>query len=151
MIVGPPQDKAQDAKAVEAFIKGSDVHIACGGITSRIVSSYLKKELELEALYLPDGQMTYGHIGDVIATEGVITLTAVSSYLEGRGPLPYKGSGARRILEAFEDADRVRIIFGTSVNTDHEGILCFENKEKSLRIIKKELEKLGKKVEIIKF
>ena len=151
MMVGPPLDKSMDEEAVKVFSADADAFVACGGITSRVVSTWLGKELELEAEYFSDGLMSYGYIGDVIATEGVVTLCAVARYLEGVGKYPSKCSGAEKILQLFEQADLVRIVFGTSVNDEHEGELAFEYKEASLYSIKEKLEDLGKKVEIIKF
>ena len=151
MMVGPPCDKSRDKEAVEMFLKEAENHVVCGGITSRIVSLYLDKELQLEAEYFPDRLMSFGYIGDVIATEGVVTLNAIADYYEGEKAIPSEGSGARKILELFECADVVTVIFGTSVNEEHEGSLAFENKTKSLYTIKHKLEGLGKKVEIINF
>ena len=151
MIVGPPADKSRDKEAVELFKKDADMYVACGGITSRIVSLHLEKELELEAEYLYDGLMSYGHIDDVIVTEGVVTLCAVAAYLDGTGKIPSRGSGSRKILELVKQADLITIIFGTSVNEEHEGNIAFKYKEESLYTIKHELEKRGKKIRIIKF
>ena len=151
MMVGPPLDKSMDEEAVKVFSTDADAFVACGGITSRVVSTWLGKELELEAEYFSDGLMSYGYIGNVIATEGVVTLCAVARYLEGTGEYPSKSSGAEKILQLFEQADLVRIVFGTSVNDEHDGELAFEYKEASLYSIKDKLEALGKKVEIIKF
>ena len=57
----------------------------------------------------------------------------------------------KKILQLFEQADLVRIVFGTSQNDEHDGELAFEYKEASLYSIKDKLEALGKEVEIIKF
>ena len=151
MMVGPPSDKSRDGEAAELFLKAADDHVVCGGITSRIVSAYLDKELELEAEYFQDKLMSYGYIGSVIATEGVVTLNAIADYYEGVKEIPSEGSGARKIMELFDGADLITVIFGTCVNEEHEGDLAFENKQKSLYKIKSKLEGLGKEVEIINF
>ncbi len=151
IIAGPPSDKSLDAEALERFFSAADVHIAMGGITSRLVCAYLGEELVLEPDYCVSGLMTYGTIGDVIAMEGVITLNVAANYLTGKGARPGKGSGCDKILEILLWADEIEFIFGTAYNPDHVGEMSLENKENSICTIKTELEKLGKKVDIIKY
>ncbi len=151
IIAGPPRDKVLDGEAIELFLEKADMYAVCGGSTALMVSAYVGKELILEPSYAEDGLMTYGHIGDFTVTEGVVTLMAVAKYLQGEAPRPHKDSGAGRLAELFDRAEEIRIIFGTAVNRMHTEEISLRHKEKSLEDIKLQLEKLGKKVEIIKF
>ena len=151
IIAGPPKDRAFDNTAVEHFMRDADIHIAMGGITSRLVCAYLGEELILEPEYCGGGLMTYGRIGDVIAMEGVITLNVAAKYLSGKCSRPAPGSGCDKIIDILLDADEVEFVFGTACNPDHEGDMTLEHKENSIDIIKAELEKLGKKVDIFKY
>ena len=151
IIAGPPADKSRDREAMELFLSEAEAYVVCGGSTAAMASAYLEKPLELEPDYPETGLMSYGYIGDFVVSEGVVTLCAVSEYLEGKRPLPAKKTGAGKLIELLLAADSIRIIFGTAVNPLHFGEKSFSRKKKSLDVIKAELEKTGKKVEIIKF
>lgn len=153
MMVGPPKDKSLDRKAVELFLERADRYVACGGSTAGILLSYVGSDLVLEPCYPEKGLMSYGTMGDIIVTEGVITLCAVADYFSGKRNRPKSETGAGKLIEMLEISDSVRIVFGTAVNPLHmkNSSLFFENKEKSLECIKSVLESMGKKVEIIKF
>ena len=151
LMAGPPRDKSKDGDAIREFMTSADFRVVCGGTTSRILCRYLGKELVLEPKYFADGLMAYGCIGDIIATEGVVTLTATARYLAGEIEYLEEGTGSKKLAELLTDAHEIKMILGSAVNPEHRGELDFKIKEKSLHQIKQELEKLGKKVDIIKF
>lgn len=151
ILVGPPSEEIRDKEAIEFFLQEAETRVVCGGSTTLMLSRYMNIEPSVESEYPEEGLMSYGYMGDIVVTEGVVTLRAVADYLKGYRARPVDETGAGKLIALFEKADEVRIAFGTAKNPRHFGVISFARKNESLELIKEELEKRGKKVEIVRF
>lgn len=124
LLTGPPFHKDQDSAfaALARRGNGADSVVVCGGTTANIIcrelATRVKLDLKLARLagrLPPPGEMI--NVG--LATEGILTLTAVAGALENHSwddaPL-----AARQILDRIEDSDVIEFIVGTKVNEAHQ-------------------------------
>ncbi len=120
---GPPLDKTQDTKVVEAFLALPGLKIVCGATTAQIVARHLSQKVQVNtsdsSLIAPPG---YSLTGIDLVTEGAITLNQLFNIFDA-SPLDFEAeSSVTRLYDALIDADRVNFIVGKSQNVGHADI-----------------------------
>ena len=163
IFVGPPTDHKDDAKMVNLFMAKAGKHIVCGGTTSKIFAKCLNREIVFDGEYLDKEIPPTSKIeGLDVVSEGIITLKKVLYYannlLDGNNTeyfnWCYKLDGASQIARIlFEESTDVNIFVGCASNVAHQdsGEIDINTKLTMLDQLKKDLEKMSKKVTITYF
>lgn len=123
VLVGPPADKADDARVVEDLMMADGKKIVCGGSTSKMVARETHQEIRADSKIYDEKIPPIARIqGMDLVTEGILTLTAAEElldhYLEectsGIRPELYvdltKKDGASRLVRMLLD-DATDIVF----------------------------------------
>lgn len=149
IMAGPPSNSEDDIRTVEAFLSLEGRHFVCGGTTSNIVARCFNKSIDIPISVNEKHEgFPYGKIGgDIITTEGVITLKNIEAALKTEC-IPTKGSGEYLIYTALMESDIINIFLGRAKNNLHSGEIGFEEKEKSITYIKEKLTELKKTVNL---
>ncbi len=122
IITGPPYHKSNDTRFAEMAKLGVDNVIICGGTTSNIIQRELNTSVKIDLRLInpndelpPPGMMK----GIGLTTEGILTLTKTSAYLEAHrwtnAPIAVK-----EIISRLENSDEIEFIVGTKVNEAHQ-------------------------------
>lgn len=84
LMIGPPENRADDNKMLSLFFSKAGKHVVCGGTTASIAAGYLGKQLQTGAAPLPGSGIppTSQLEGVDLVTEGLITLSRVLDYSE---------------------------------------------------------------------
>lgn len=158
IMIGPPADKKDDERILKLFFRKSGCHVVCGGNTSKMVSRYLGKPVQVLMgtgnEEVPDMAVIEGV---EMVTEGVITLERVcdlcQSMLEDPGRVldiedeVDPASLLTRML--MKEATDVNIFFGMAANDAHDDIgIGFEKKLSLIRRLEEILNRAGKTVKI---
>ena len=131
LLVGPPENKADDLRLMEQFFQSEGSRIVCGGTTSQVVSRYLNAPIEASLEYFDPEVPPICHIKGVdLTTEGVITLARVLTYAQDyldqahlSNVWQMQKDGASLIArELFEKATDVHFFVGRAINpaADHQ-------------------------------
>lgn len=164
LMTGPPMDRDDDGRIVEAFMAGGDVkRIVSGGTSATILSRILGRRLAVSIDYYdPDIPPTASMEGIDLVTEGVLTLNRVVSlltrYVEnkdvGRGffeELDRKNGASLIARILIEDCTDLHMFVGRAVNGAYQssGTLFELGVRQNLVNRLKELaEKMGKTVTV---
>lgn len=158
VMIGPPENRADDQATMRLFFSKAGAHAVCGGTTAKTVAAYLGKEVfsredtateEVPAMMRIDGV-------DLV-TEGLLTLRAVVDIVKKYRQdcmytieLEKKTDGASQLAELMlERATDINIFFGTAVNTANMSRgTSFQSKLELARELEKELTALGKNVKL---
>lgn len=158
LMMGPPADKKDDERVLKLFFRKSGCHVVCGGNTSKMVSRYLHKPLQVVMGSgnedVPDMAVMEGV--DMV-TEGVITLERVCQLCQNMLDDPVAllrieeevdpASLLARML--MNEATDVNIFFGMAANDAHDDIgIGFEKKLKLIRTLEELLVSAGKVVKV---
>jgi hypothetical protein len=158
LIIGPPQNKKDDERILKLFFLKSGYHVVCGGNTSKMVSRYLGKPVEVMMgtgnEEVPD--MAFLEGVDMV-TEGVITLEKVCQICQMLIDDPVRvsedwkrndpASLLARMLMKY--ATHVNVFFGMAANEAHDDIgIGFEKKLSLIRRLEELLTGVGKVVKI---
>ncbi len=123
ILSGPPFYKEHDAEFARQARLGFDHVVICGGTTANIIERELKKKVKvnLDDFRRAGGLPPVGVMEGVgIATEGILTLSRVTTALEEmRNPLD-EPAAAKAILERLMAHDRIEFVIGTKVNESHQ-------------------------------
>lgn len=167
VMVGPPENKEDDEKAVMELMRASGKKIVCGGTTSQIVARTIGEEMVMDDILSFRGDVPpisrINHID--LVTEGAITLKKVLEYLrecnnskeyldnfmDGSG-----GDGAFLLAHMLIcDCTAVKFLQGTADNIAHASInyspISLGKKIRTVERIGEELKKLGKIVTYKKY
>ncbi len=160
LLVGPPSRKEEDDQILSSFFDSSGKHIVCGGTTCRLVASYLGSEVE-GRLDSEDPEVPpYSIIKGVdLATEGIITLNKVLSYIEDYASSnhlyftwSYRQDGASLLAKSLlEESSDILIDCGCAVNPAHQSPdspITFKMKMQIIERLSQSLKALGKNVQI---
>ncbi|MCQ2392077.1 MAG: SpoIIE family protein phosphatase [Kiritimatiellae bacterium] len=123
ILTGPAFRRESGAEFASQAGLGEDHVVICGGTTMNILTRELGVEVKISLADMraagrlpPVGKVP----GVGIATEGILTLSAVLSALEeGRSP-EGESPAARAILERLARHDRIEFVVGTKVNESHQ-------------------------------
>ncbi|MDO4574480.1 MAG: SpoIIE family protein phosphatase [Planctomycetia bacterium] len=122
LLTGPPFHKEDDARFAALAASGADQVIVCGGTTANILNRELNTTVEINMRGIrgcdalpPPGTMK----GVGLATEGILTLTRVTSDLDS-GDWEKSPRAAREIIEKLLSSDCIEFIVGTKVNEAHQ-------------------------------
>lgn len=158
IMIGPPADKRDDERILKLFFRKSGCHVVCGGNTSKMVSRYLDRPVQVLMgtgnEEVPDMAVIEGV---EMVTEGVITLEKVCDLCQGMLEDPIRvleiedqvdpASLLARML--MKEATDVNIFFGMAANDAHDDIgIGFEKKLSLIRRLEELLSQAGKTVKI---
>ena len=165
VMVGPPKNKEDDALVVNKLMKASGKKVCCGGTTSNIVARVLGKEVSMNvdmSTLSVDVPPTVHIEGIDLATEGVLTLQKVVSYLRKmvddpkllKDVLSSKDhDGALDLLRVLiNDSTMITFMVGQSDNPAHKALaystISLNAKKQIIEEIASYLRKLNKIVEV---
>ncbi|MGM9537383.1 MAG: PP2C family protein-serine/threonine phosphatase [Candidatus Onthomonas sp.] len=158
LLIGPPKHKRDDDRVLQLFFRKEGYHVVSGGNTSKMVSRYLGKPVEVQMgsgnEEVPDMAMIDGV--DMV-TEGVITLEKVCEICQAAIEDPMRvlefrertDPAALLALLLMKEATNVNIFFGMAANDAHDDIgIGFEKKLQLIQRLEELLNKIGKVVKI---
>ena len=130
ILTGPPADKKDDYRMVEAFMEHEGIKIVCGGSTSHMVARVLNERLiPVEGELDPEIPPTSKIKGIDLVSEGVLSLHKAVELLERYADNDVsedfflelsRDNGATRIVIYFmEDCSTVHLYVGKAVNMDY--------------------------------
>lgn len=158
LLIGPPKHKRDDERVLQLFFRKEGYHIVSGGNTSKMVSRYLDKPVEVQMgsgnEEVPDMAVIEGV--DMV-TEGVITLEKVCEICQEAIEDPMRvlrlrdrtdpASMLAKLL--LKEATNVNIFFGMAANDAHDDIgIGFEKKLELIRRLEELLNQAGKVVKV---
>lgn len=119
VFTGPPYHANKDKIYSKLFINFNGKKAICGGTTANLISRELnipiKSEMTLNYGKLP----AISHMKGVdLVTEGILTLTKVSEYLESEKDL-HKDDAAAKLVRFFQDSDYIKFMVGAKLNQAH--------------------------------
>lgn len=158
LLIGPPKHKRDDDRVLQLFFRKEGYHVVSGGNTSKMVSRYLGKPVEVQMgsgnEEVPDMAMIEGV--DMV-TEGVITLEKVCEICQAAIEDPMQVLELREqtdpasllALMLMKESTNVNIFFGMAANDAHDDIgIGFEKKLQLIRRLEELLNQVGKVVKI---
>lgn len=164
VMVGPPKDMEDDAKVVKKLMSASGKKVVCGGTTANIVAREIDKPVTMDDLALLSIDVPpIVHIEGIdLATEGVLTLQKVVSYLRKmmQDPTLLKevlGSrdhdGALDLLRVLiNDSTQITFMVGQSDNPAHKALaystISLNAKKQIIEEIASYLRQLNKIVDV---
>ncbi len=122
VLSGPPVDPANDELLFEGYKNFNGRKIICGGTTARIISNRLGAAIETDirertAEIPPTSRMQ----GADLVTEGILTLSRTSEYLEVKDSWnSMRNNAVKRLIALFMDSDEVHFMIGTKINEAHQ-------------------------------
>lgn len=153
LLIGPPESRDDDFRAVNRLMDRDGVKVVCGGSTANMVGRVLGRQVRVDLKSTCDRVPPTGIIEGVdLVTEGVLTM-AYSLELLRTGvtvnQLRSNKDGASRLAVLLLEADSLNFLVGTSVNDTQQA-----NESPSRIILKKQvindminfLKEKGKKV-----
>lgn len=123
ILSGPPYYKEHDSEYARQALIGEEHVVICGGTTANIIERELGKKVKvsLSEMRRAGGLPPVGRIDGIgIATEGILTLSRVTTALEENRPLMDEPPAARAILTRMMAHDRIEFVIGTKVNECHQ-------------------------------
>lgn len=129
LLIGPPKNPEDDKSLMKEFFGKDGKKIVCGGTTSKIVSTYLDKELVTEINYVnPEIPPTGSIEGVDLVTEGVITISKVLEYAKDfladnayYSTWTTSADGASKVSRLlFEEATDIDFYIGRAMNSAHQ-------------------------------
>ena len=131
LLASPPQDKKDDERMVQDFMKGSDIRIVCGGTSGNMVARILDKPLRASLHYSdPSLPPTEEIEGINLVTEGVLTLSKTLEILRqcvtNTGEvenleLVDADNGAAQIAKILlEKCTHLNLYIGQAINPAHQ-------------------------------
>lgn len=160
VLFGPPKNLDDGPFMMELFFNQSGKHAICGGTTARIAGCYLKKSVLRGKNFVETDLPPMSNIEGVdLVTEGVLTMSRVSEYLEdylGENKLFWernsKKDGAGYLYRLMvEEATKINFFVGTAANPAHHNDMLelgLNYKMKLVKDITNGLKTLGKSVTV---
>ena len=158
VMIGPPENRADDQATMRLFFSKVGAHAVCGGTTAKTVAAYLGKEVfSREDTATEDVPAMMRIDGVDLVTEGLLTLKAVVDIVKKyRQDCMYtielgkQMDGASQLAELMlERATDINIFFGTAVNAANMSRgTSFQSKLELAKELEKELTALGKNVKL---
>jgi hypothetical protein len=155
IFTGPPVEKKDDRRIVDALISSAGKHAVCGGTTANIVSRELRREITVDLETGTDAVPATGRIeGLDLVTEGTLTITHALDILRSNQPneeLALKIDGASSLVVLLREADQVRVMVGGAMNPAHQNPnlpRALGLKTQVVQALGEELRRQGKEVSI---
>lgn len=158
VMIGPPENRADDQATMRLFFSKAGAHAVCGGTTAKTVAAYLGKKVVIREDTATEFVPAMSRIDGVdLVTEGLLTLRATLERVRAYRKdcmmtleLETQTDGASCLAELLlERATDVNIFFGTAVNTANiSQDMSFQNKLQLAKDLEKELTELGKTVKL---
>jgi len=160
LIIGPPEKIEEDKMILKLFFSKIGKKVVCGGSTSKMVSKYLNKPINIINTSGDEEIPAMASIEGVdLVTEGVITLSKVvelgRKYVKNTTislDLEHKADGASLLAKLlFEEATDINFFVGKAINPGHEidGLKINSSLKKNfIRELESLLIKMDKKVKI---
>lgn len=160
IIIGPPENPAEDHKILNMFFGKKGKHVVCGGSTANMVAKFLKKPIISIDNTSSESIPAMSKIEGVdLVTEGIITLRNIPKLIREYEEnaiilleLEKRKDGVAMLARMLiEDATDINIYLGNAVNDSHqdgESGIDMVSKLKLVQNIGENLEKIGKKVKI---
>lgn len=162
LFTGPPVNKEDDERLMQAFMETPGRKIICGGTSATIGARYLNKPLKASLTYYdPDIPPTAELEGIDMVTEGVLTLNRtvqmLSGYNSGKVDEPffnrlYGKDGAAQLGKVLvEECTQLNLFVGRALNETYQAAsLPFDLsiRQRLVEQLIKECEKMGKRVTI---
>ena len=124
VLTGPPTDRTLDEALVSRFVRRAGQLAVCGGTTAQIVARHFGQPLDVDlATMTPEVPPMARMEGMDVVTEGILTLTRVSSLLQSgakKETVRFQTDGAAALLRLLLDVDHVHFIVGQTVNPAHQ-------------------------------
>ena len=163
VMVGPPVNAEEDDKVVSKLLSCTGKKVVCGGTTSQIVAKKLGKPVEVDLKYFNAAVPPIGKIEGIdLVTEGVITLgkacEIIQEYAAQKGisknvDLTKKDGATLLAKMLIKDSTEITFLVGRALNPAHQNPdlpLSLGLKLRLIEDIAEALEKIGKKVTIVK-
>lgn len=162
VMIGPPLEKKDDKRVVEAFMESFGQHVICGGKTAQIVSRIIEEPLRIlrteKSTELPP--MSYMDNIDLI-TEGIVTVNRTVAIIKSLDSLTQKecetmqfsDEGAERLVWTLMNCGNTIVFFlGNAQNPAHihQKNIDFGAKIKAVEELALLLKEQGKEVEIFR-
>ncbi len=163
VLIGPSENKEDDAKMLSLFFSKEGKHIVCGGSTSHMVAQYLKKDLILSQDSPSDDIPPTSMIEGVdLVTEGAVTINKVLEYSvnllkdnQDYFTWFYMEDGASQLSRLlFEEATDIDFFIGCAVNPIYQNHSQQFSKKTKMMIIEELIEnlrKIGKNIKVSYF
>lgn len=124
ILIGPPDSRDDDPRAVNQLMDRDGVKIVCGGSTANMVGRVLERQVRVDLKSTCDRVPPTGIIEGVdLVTEGVLTM-AYSLELLRTGvtvsQLRSNRDGSSRLALLLLEADSLNFLVGTSVNSTQQ-------------------------------
>ncbi len=155
VFIGPPVNKEDDERAVEALMSSPGRHVVCGGTTANIVARQLGRGVIVDLQTGTDEVPATGRIDGLdLVTEGTLTVTKALDILRSDEPeeqLRLKVDGASSLSVLLGEADEVKVLVGRTINPAHQNPNLPRNlglKTQVVGALADELRRKGKEVEI---
>jgi hypothetical protein len=155
IFTGPPIEKADDRRIVDALVTSGGKHVVCGGTSANIVARELRREIIVDLETGTDSVPATGRIEGIdLVTEGTLTVAKALDILRSNRPneeLALKVDGASALVLLLREADQVRVLLGRALNPAHQNpnlpkVLGL--KTQVVQALGEELRRLGKEVGI---
>ena len=155
IFAGPPVEKKDDRRIVDALISSGGKHVVCGCTTANIVTRELEREITVDLETGTDAVPATGRIeGLDLVTEGTLTISKALDILRSNEPneeLKLKVDGASSLVVLLREADEVRVLLGRAMNPAHQNPnlpRALGLKTQVVRRLGEELRRQGKEVSI---
>lgn len=155
IFTGPPVEKRDDQRIVDALISSGGKHVVCGGTTANIVARELGREITVDLETGTDAVPATGRIeGLDLVTEGTLTISKALDILRSNEPneeLKLKVDGASSLVVLLREADEVRVLLGRAMNPAHQNPnlpKALGLKTQVVRRLREALRRQGKEVSI---
>ena len=155
ILAGPPANREDDKRVVEALMSASGRRAVCGGTTATVVSRELGRELAVDLETGTESVPPSGRIeGMDLVTEGVLTLTRVLDLVREESPsekLKLRVDGASALAVMLREADAVKILVGRAMNPAHQNPDLPRDlglRTQVVHALGEELRRKGKEIEI---
>lgn len=130
VMVGPPQNRAEDETLVQRLLAFDGQKVVCGGTTSKIVAKYSGKPLRTQLDYIsPDVPPAASLEGIDLVTEGILTMgralqlmRAYAGGAPGRDRVLQRGrDGAYRLAQLLvQNSTSVTFLVGRALNPAYD-------------------------------
>lgn len=155
ILIGPPQNKADDPRVVRKLMDSPGAKVVCGGTTGEIVGRILGRKVFIDLSSVAEGVPPVGMLPGIdLVTEGAVTLVQTLEHLKTNTrlkDLAQNRDGASRLTTLLMNANSIHIMVGTAKNdalavdcTDVPAIYAY--KHHVIRDLINTLREMGKEV-----
>ncbi|HEY8392938.1 MAG TPA: SpoIIE family protein phosphatase [Capillibacterium sp.] len=156
--VGPPQNKADDAKIARLIRDEPGSKVICGGTTGSIIAREWGSEIKVDLKNLDPEVPPYGRLRGVdLVTEGIITLSKTLEALKNeeiRKKYDGRKNAVTLLTQILLESDSIKFVVGKALNPAHQNPALPLNLGLKMQVVKEiaeTLEEKGKKVELFYF